>query len=111
MKEDTREKIKENTPRSMFVSELIRRKLIIEPSEFELSLWEEFFQEMLQHFQFRVVLVCTSYTISCIKRNNCKDEEGNDIECLYAYFKVALLANIKRYTRNVYIDWLGDDDC
>ena len=110
MKEVTSSKRKENTPKSMFVSELIRRKLLTDVlSEFELNLWTEFFNEILQHFQFRVVLVCTSYTISCIKRNNCKDEDGNDIECLYAIFKVALLANIKRYTRPVYIDWFEEE--
>ncbi|MBE6153992.1 MAG: hypothetical protein E7163_00235 [Firmicutes bacterium] len=108
MKEVTSSKKYENTP-MLFVSELIRRKLIIEPSEFELSLWNEFFSELLQHFQYRVVLYCTSYTISCIKRNHLKDEDGNDIECLYAYFKVALLANIKRYTRPVYIDWFEEE--
>lgn len=115
MKEDTREKIQDKVdktplPHSFFTLELIRRKLITGDSEFDLYLWDSLFQEMLRHFEFRVVLVCVGYTISCIKRNNFKDEEGNDIECLYAYFKVALLSNIKRYTRSVYIDWFEDDN-
>ena len=115
MKEDTREKIqdkedKKPLPHSLFTLELTRRKLITGDSEFDLYLWDALFQEMLQRFNFRVLLICTGYTISCIKRNNFKDEEGKPIECLYAYFKVALLANIKRYTRSVYIDWFEDDN-
>lgn len=115
MKEETREKIQDKEdktplpPHSFFTLELIRRKLIAGDSEFDLYLWDVLFQEMLRHFEFRVVLVCTGYTISCIKRNNFMDEENKPIESLYAYFKVALRANIRRYTRNVYIDWLDDD--
>lgn len=116
MKEETREKIKDKEdktplrPHNFFTLELIRRKLIAEDSEFELYLWDALFQEMLQRFKFRVVLICVGYTISAIKRNHFKDEEGKNIECLYAYFRVALLANIKRYTRFVYIDWFEDDN-
>lgn len=97
-------------PHNFFTLELLRRKLIAEDSEFELYLWDALFQEMLQRFKFRVVLICVGYTISAIKRNHFKDEEGKNIECLYAYFRVALLANIKRYTRFVYIDWFEDDN-
>lgn len=114
MKEDTREKIQDKedkTPlpgHTIFTKELIRRKLIVDASEFDLYLWDSIFQDLLQHYEFRVVLICTGYTISCLKRNGLKDEEGKPIESLYAYFKVALLANIKRYTRPVYIDWLDE---
>lgn len=116
MKEETRERIKDKEdktplpPHNFFTLELIRRKLITEDSEFELYLWDALFQEMLQRFKFRVVLICVGYTISAIKQNHFKDEEGKNIECLYAYFRVALLANIKRYTRFVYIDWFEDDN-
>lgn len=114
MKEDTREKIQDKNdktplPNHNFLTlELIRRKLITEDSEFDLYLWDALFQEMLQQFKFRVVLICTGYTISCLKRNNFKDEDGKHIESLYAYFKVALLANIKRYTASTYINWFDD---
>ena len=111
MKEDTREKIQENTPKcTIFTKELIRRKILVDPSDFEIELFDSIFKELLMYYEYRVILVCSSYTISCLKRNNCKDAEGNDIECLYAYFKVALLANIKRYTRPVYIDWLEESN-
>lgn len=112
MKEETREKIQDKEdktplqPHNFFTLELIRRKLITEDSEFDLYLWDALFQEMLHHFEFRTVLTCTGYTISCIKRNNFKDEEGKKIECLYAYFKVALLANIKKYMGLIHIDWV-----
>lgn len=120
MKEETREKIQDKegkTPllnHTIFTKELIRRSIIQEDvSEFELYLWDSIFQYLLKYYEFRVVLVCTSYTISCIKRNNFKDEEGKPIDSLYAYFKVALYSNIKRYTTTttpVHIDWFSDND-
>lgn len=116
MKEETREKIQDKEdktplkPHNFFTLELLRRNLITGDSEFDLYLWDALFQEMLQRFKFRVVLICVGYTISAIKQNHFKDEEGKNIECLYAYFRVALLANIKRYTRFVYIDWFEDDN-
>lgn len=114
MKEETREKIQDKAPllnHTIFTKELIRRSIIQEDvSEFELYLWDSIFQYLLKYYEFRVVLVCTSYTISCIKRNNFKDEEGKPIDSLYAYFKVALYSNIKRYTTPVHIDWFSDND-
>ncbi len=116
MKEETREKIQDKAPllnHTIFTKELIRRSIIQEDvSEFELYLWDSIFQYLLKYYEFRVVLVCTSYTISCIKRNNFKDEEGKPIDSLYAYFKVALYSNIKRYTTTTpaHIDWFSDND-
>ena len=112
MKEEKSYKKNENTPLNctIFTKELIRRKILLNPSDFEIELFDSIFKELLMYYEYRVILVCSSYTISCLKRSNCKDEEGNDIECLYAYFKVALLANIKRYTRPVYIDWLEESN-
>nr|MBP3259264.1 hypothetical protein [Bacilli bacterium] len=107
MNNETREKLQENTPRcTIFTKELIRRKILVDPSEFEIELFDTIFKELLMYYEYRVILICCSYTISCIKRNDLKDEENKPIESLYAYFKVALLSNIKRYTRPVDIDWL-----
>ena len=101
----------ENTPLNctIFTKELIRRKILVDPSEFDIELFDCIFKELLIYYEYRVVLVCCSYTISCMKRNNLKDEENKPIESLYAYFKAALISNIKRYTRSVDIDWYEDD--
>ncbi len=114
MKQETREMIQDKDgktlpPHNFITKELIRRKFITDDSDFDLYLWDALFEEFLQRFEFKVVLICTGYTISCIKRNHFKDEGGRDIECLLAYFKVALRSNIKQYTTPVYIDWLNDD--
>lgn len=116
MKEETREKIQDKEdktplPKHNFITlELVRRKFITTDSEFDLYLWDTLFQDLLERFDLKVVLICTSYTISCIKRNHFKDENGKDIECLYAYFKVALYHNIHKYITPVYIDWFSDND-
>lgn len=96
-------------PHNFITLELVRRKFITDDSDFELYLWDALFQEMFQRFEFKVVLICTGYTISCIKRNHFKDENGNGIDCLFAYFKVALYHNIHKYTTPVHIDWMDDD--
>ena len=107
MNNETREKIQENTPRcTIFTKELIRRKILVDPSEFEIELFDSIFKELLMYYEYRVILFCCSYTISAIKKNNFKDEENKPIESLYAYFRTALISNIKRYTRSVDIDWL-----
>lgn len=107
MNNETREKLQENTSHcTIFTKELIRRKILIDPSQFEIELFDSIFKELLMYYEYRVILVCCSYTISYIKRNGLKDEENKPIESLYAYFKVALISNIKRYTQPVDIDWL-----
>lgn len=112
MKNEPSYKKNENTPLNctIFTKELIRRKILLDPSDFEIELFDSIFKELLMYYEYRVILVCTSYTISCIKRNNMKDEEGKPITSLYAYFKVALISNIERYTRPVHIDWLEESN-
>ena len=116
MKEEKREKIQDTfdktpLPQHTFLSkELIRRKLVDADSDFELYQYDELFETLLERHTFKTVLVCTGYTITCIKRNKFKDEQGNDIECLYAYFRVALKANIEKYLRPpVRLGWMDDD--
>lgn len=116
MKEETREKIQDKfgktpLPKHNFITkELIRRKLVTEDSEFELYQYDELFETLLQRYDFRTLIVCVGYTITCIKRNHFKDEESKPIECLYAYFRVALYNNIHKYTTPVHIDWFSDND-
>ncbi len=97
-------------PHNFITKELIRRKFITDDSDFDLYLWDAIFDDLLQRYEFKVVLICTGYTISCIKRNHFKDEENKPIECLYAYFRVALQANIAKYLRPpVRLSWMDDD--
>lgn len=85
--------------------ELIRRKFIPQDNDFDLYLYDFIFEDLLKFYEFKTILVATSYTISCIKRNNFKDEEGKDIICLFSYFKKALESNLKRLTTPVYLSW------
>lgn len=117
MKEERREKIQDTIdktplpPHNFFTKELIRRKFVDSDSDFELYQYDELFETLLQRYDFRTLIVCTGYTITHIKRNKFKDEDGNDIECLYAYFRAALYANIAKYLRPpVHLGWLDDDD-
>lgn len=116
MKQERRYKIydkEDKTPlpeHNFITKELIRRKFISSDLGLELYYYDLLFEDLLSVYDFKIILVCTGYTISCIKRNNFKDEEGAAINNLYSYFKVSLINNIKRYTAPpVYYDWLEDD--
>ena len=110
MKEDTSYKKNDKTPHHIFTLELIRRKLIAGDNEFDLCLFDSLFEDILRYYEFKTCILAVSYTISCIKRNKLKDEEGQLIECLFAYFKVALDSNLRKLTTPVHIDWFSGDD-
>ena len=101
----------DKTPQNhnFFTNELIRRKLISSDNEFDLYLFDALFEDLLRYYDFNVMIIAVSYTISCIKRNKFKDENGLDIDSIFAYFKVSLSNNLKRLTANAYINWLEDD--
>ena len=112
MKENTSYKRNDKTllNHHFFTLELVRRKLIAGDNEFDLFLFDSLFEDFLRYYDFKTMIVAISYTISCIKRNKFKDEEDQDIECLYAYFKVALGSNLRKLTTPVHIDWMDDQD-
>ena len=89
----------DKTPKKhhFFTLELVRRKLIAGDNEFDLCLFDSLFEDVLRYYEFKTVLIATSYAISCIKRNKFKDEEGQDIECLYAYIKVSLGNSLRNW--------------
>ncbi len=112
MNQDTRKFMKnDKAPQKhhFFTNELIRRRLISSDNEFDLYLFDALFENLLQHYEFNDMIIAVSYTISCIKRNKFKDENGLDIDSIFAYFKVSLTNNLRRLTTPVYIDWLDDD--
>ena len=111
MKEDTSYKKNDKSPQKhhLFTLELVRRKLLAGDNEFDLCLFDSLFEDVLRYYEFKTCIIAVSYTISCIKRNKFKDEEGQQIDCLFAYFKVALCSNLRKLTTPVHIDWLDDD--
>lgn len=90
---------------------LIKRKFLVNVSELDLyAFWDSLFDEVLRYYEFQIVIICVGYTVSRIANHNgFKDENGEPIKNLNAYFRVALLSNIKKYTTPVYIDWLEED--
>ena len=82
MKEDTRYKKNDKTPsiHYLFTLELVRRKLIAGDNEFDLCLFDSLFEDVLRYYEFKTCIIAVSYTISCLKRNKLRDEDGQDIE-------------------------------
>lgn len=92
-----------------FTEELVRRSFLNRNDDFSLYMYDELFEDILTRYDFKTIIIAISYTIRCIRSNNFEDEQGKNIKCLYAYFKVSLLNNIHKLTTNISIDWLDDN--
>ncbi len=88
---------------------LIKRKFIKE-DDIETFMYDALFEELLQQYDFQIIIVTASYVISKIKSNKFRDEDGKEIECLYAYFRHSLTWNLKRLTGQIRLSWEEDDD-
>lgn len=97
-------------PKHNFITlELVRRKLIKDSDEFEKYLYDALFEELLLRYEFKTVLVATSYLISKLNQHQMKNEEGNRIENVYAYFSKSIKFNLKKISGELYIDWMDED--
>lgn len=82
--------------------ELIRRRFITS-SDFDLYRYDALFNNLLKQYDYKVVLIATSYTVSKMK-------DRGDIIHQFAYFKVSILNSIHKLTTPVYIDWFNNID-
>lgn len=89
---------------------LIKRKFINE-DDIETFMYDALFEELIvqQQYDFKIVLLAASYVISKIKSQKFRDEDGKEIECLYAYFRSSIIWDLKRLTGRVDMGWLDDD--
>ena len=99
------EEIKHN----ILTNELIRRNYISEDDSSSF-LFDDFFNQLIDGgHHYKDLLIMTNYIVSRIKERNFKDENDNDIQNKYGYFKYSLLSNIERLN-NLPDEIYSDDD-
>lgn len=109
----------EEIKHSLLTKELIRRNYIDEDDSSSF-LFDDLFSQLIdQGNNYKDLLIMSNYVISRIKDNHFKDENGNDIQNKYGYFKNSLISNINRFNNmpdDLYsedelsdYDWLNDD--
>ena len=96
-------------PHNFITLELCRRKFLKKESDLELYLFDDLFENVLKEYDFKTVIVAVSYIVSRVKSHHFLDEDGKEIECLYAYFRTALLWDLKKITGQIRLSWMDDD--
>ena len=86
--------------------ELIKRKFISK-DDLDIYKYNNLFENVLNEYDYMDVVVCCNYILSKWKKNNGLDENDDEIENKFAYFRASLLNNLNR--KNIEIDWLNDD--
>lgn len=92
----------DKTPHHSLTRELIRRGFISD-SDLDIFRYDDLFEKVLKDTEYRYVLLACSYSVSRIKLNKFCDESGKPIDCLFGYFKVALLSNITKIKAEAYL--------
>ncbi|MBO4246082.1 MAG: hypothetical protein J5892_05060 [Bacilli bacterium] len=87
------EEIKHN----IVTKELIRREYISEDDSSSFLFDDLFNQLMEEGHNYKDLLIMSNYIVSRIKDRHFKDENNNDIQNRYGYFKYALISNINRF--------------
>lgn len=89
---------------------LVKRKFLVNADEVELFMFDALFEEVLQSYDFKTVLIVSSYIIAKVKLQKYRNYEGEEIKNLYAYFRHSLTWNLKRITGQIKLSWEEDDD-
>lgn len=90
---------------------LIKRGFIQDDSDIEVFMYDALFEDLLQRqqYDFKTILVASSYVISSIQKRGFKDQYNRPIQNLYPYFRSSLLWNLKKITGQIDLGWLNDD--
>ena len=85
-------------------NELIKRKFIDE-YDLELYKYDNLFIELLDEYDYKQVIMVTDYVISKWKDNKGLDEEENNINNKFSYFKAAVINNLIKINTEIELDW------
>lgn len=83
--------------------EIIRKKFIT-IEDIELFRYDNFFNELLQDYEYQDICQFTSYILKKWKDNKGLDETGREIEDQYGYFKTSMNNNIEKL-KNPKYEW------
>lgn len=91
--ENTNNKDKIDKTLNVITKELIRRKFITE-SDLDLYRYDDLFNELLNNYEYKRVIIITNYIIRNWKSNKGLDEDLKDINNKFAYFKKSIINNL-----------------
>ena len=83
--------------------DLINRNFIKE-DDMQIFYYDKLFDELLQDYSFRELVIINHYIIPRVMDRDYHDENGEKIENLYGYFKNSVLSNIEKLKGNE-IEW------
>lgn len=97
-------KDKKDKPIHNLVRALVKKQFI---TEYDLDIYNynSLIYELLEEYQYSLVITALNYTIQRWKLNKGYDENYNTIENKFAYFKKAMQNNLKRLTEEVDLGW------
>lgn len=75
--------------------DLINRNFIKE-DDMQIFYYDKLFDELLQDYSFRELVIINHYIIPRVMDRDYHDENGEKIENLYGYFKNSVLSNIEK---------------
>lgn len=92
--------------------ELIRNKYIT-CDDSQVFYYDKLFEQLIEdRNEFSELITITNYIVLKVVKRDFKDEDGNEIENKYGYFKSSIISNINKlnncYNDNEY-NWLEDD--
>lgn len=103
-KQNTKNKDKIDKTINSITMELVKRNFI-ELTDLDLYLYDDLFNNLLDKYEYKEIIVSTNYTIRKWFENKGLDEENNKIVNKYGYFKTSLENNLLKMTTEVDLGW------
>ena len=103
-KQNTKNKDKIDKTINSITMELVKRSFI-ELTDLDLYLYDDLFNNLLDKYEYKEIVVSTNYTIRKWFENKGLDEENNKIINKYGYFKTSLENNLLKMTTEVDLGW------
>lgn len=85
---------------NIITKELIKRKFI-EITDLDIYRYDDLFNELLQVYEFKEIIIATSYFLKFWKLNKGLDEDGYEINDKFNYFKESLKSNLRNITTEI----------
>ena len=98
---DNKDKIdKENIKHNRLTLELVNNNFI-NINDVDIFCYDDLFNNLLEEYSYKDIILVLHYILKHIKDNNYKDEYGKNISNIYGYLKEALYSNLEKITKEI----------
>ena len=91
---------KESIKHNKLTLELVNNNFI-NIDDIDIFFYDELFNNLLEEYSYKDIILVLHYTLKHIKDNNYKDEYGKNITNKYGYLKEALYSNLEKITKEI----------